>query len=358
VHWPPKYRRGEVTPMHHEVVTVECAARRPLESRGREAGVRWVVVLTAATMIVEITVGYATGSMALLADGWHMATHVGALALASVAYVLARRYAAHRAFAFGTGKVHALAGYSSAILLGVVAVSMLFESVARLFRPLQVDYTGALPVAVIGLAVNVLSVFLLQAHHDHPSPATDTAHTGHGHAHGGHGHGGHAHASGHDERHRLAHHEDHNHRAVLLHVLTDAFTSVLAIAALFAGKLWSVPWLDAATGIVGGIVILHWGFGLTRSAGAELLDVVPSEHLETAIRHALEEMDDVQVRDLHLWSLGGGQRSCLVTLITSAPREPQEYHQALAAFRLAHLTIEVQRCDHQPRSRLLSVSPS
>ena len=130
-----------------------------------------------------------------------------------------------------------------------------------------------------------------------------------------------------------------------MHVLTDAFTSVLAIVALFAGKWWSVPWLDATTGIVGGIVILHWGFGLTRSAGAELLDVVPSERLETAIRDALEDMDDVQVRDLHLWSLGGGQRSCLVTLITSTPREPQVYHEALSAFRLAHLTIEVQRCE-------------
>jgi len=323
-----------------------------MERTGREEGVRWVVALTAVTMIVEIAVGYSTGSMALLADGWHMATHVGALTLASVAYVLARRYAAHRAFAFGTGKVHALAGYTSAILLGVAAVSMLLESVSRLLQPLTVDYTAALPIAVIGLAVNVLSVVLLSAHHDHSGPAHEVEHPGggHGHAHGGHGHAhgshGHAHGSVATAPAMTVASEDHNHRAVLLHVLTDAFTSVLAIFALFAGKWLAVPWLDAVTGIVGGIVILHWAFGLTRGAGAELLDVVPSEHLETAIRRALEEMDDVQVRDLHLWSLGGGQRSCLVTLITSTPREPQVYHEALASFRLAHLTIEVQRTQH------------
>lgn len=299
---------------------------------------RWVVALTAITMVVEIMVGYASGSMALLADGWHMATHVGALSLASAAYVLSRRYAGHRAFAFGTGKVHALAGFTSALLLGVVAVSMLFESIARLLRPEKVDFDTALPVALIGLVVNLLSVALLHAHHDR-APLGPTG------AHLAHADDGHAHAQGHDEHGSTSHH-DHNHRAVLLHVIADAFTSVLAICALLAGRWLDVPWLDAVTGIVGGVVILHWGLGLVRDTGAELLDVVPSEHLEADIRRVLERMDDVRVCDLHLWSLGRGQRSCLVTLITSIPREPQVYHEALASFHLAHLTIEVQRCTH------------
>lgn len=277
----------------------------------------WVVGLTAVMMVVEIAVGYATHSMALLADGWHMATHVGALGLASAAYALSRRYASHRAFAFGTGKVQALAGYTSAIALGLVALFMVVESVERLRSPHPIDFVSSLPVAVLGLLVNLASVLLLHVHDDDDDD--------HDHDHAEHEH-------------------DHNHRAAFLHVLADTFTSALAIAALLAGRYLEWTWLDAVSGIVGGLVILKWGVGLSRAAGHVLLDVTPSSALEEGIREKLEALDDVRVRDLHVWSLGGSAKSCVVTLVSARPREPEAYRQELAEFALAHLTIEVQRC--------------
>jgi cation diffusion facilitator family transporter len=299
--------------MHDELTTPEeCAARRAPVPRRRERGVRLVVLLTAAMMGVEIVVGYATHSMALLADGWHMATHVGALGLASVAYWVSRRFASHRAFAFGTGKVRALAGYTSAVALGLVAIAMVVESVERLLRPHAIDFLSSLPVAVLGLLVNLVSVFLLHAHDD-------------------------------DDDHEGEH--DHNHRAAFMHVVADAFTSVLAIAALLAGRFLGWSWLDAVSGVVGGFVILKWGAGLSRHAAFELLDVSPSSAVEDEIRAVLEALDDVRVKDLHVWSLGGGAKSCVVTVITAAPREARSYREALARFELAHLTIEVQRCE-------------
>jgi cation diffusion facilitator family transporter len=278
-----------------------------------------VVLLTAAMMGVEIVVGYATHSMALLADGWHMATHVGALGLASAAYWVSRRFAGHRAFAFGTGKVRALAGYTSAVALGLVAIAMVVESLERLLRPHAIDFVSSLPVAVLGLLVNLVSVFLLHAHEDEDDD--------------------------HDGEH------DHNHRAAFMHVVADAFTSVLAIAALLAGRFLGWAWLDAVSGIVGGVVILKWGAGLSRNAAFELLDVSPSSAVEDEIRVALEALDDVRVSDLHVWSLGGGKKSCVVTVITAAPHEARWYREALARFELAHLTIEVQRCEEgHPRA--------
>jgi cation diffusion facilitator family transporter len=302
--------------MHDETATREdCAARRALAPQRRERGVQLVVLLAAVMMCVEIVVGYATNSMALLADGWHMATHVGALGLASVAYWVSRRFAGHRAFAFGTGKVHALAGYTSAVALGLVAVAMVVESRDRLYRPHVIDFVSSLPVAVLGLVVNLVSVFLLHAHDDD-----------------------------HDDEH------DHNHRAAFMHVVADTFTSALAIAALLAGRFLGWSWLDAVSGIVGGLVILKWGAGLSRSAAFELLDVAPSSALEDEIRLVLEALDDVRVRDLHVWSLGGGAKSCVVTLVTAAPRDARRYRETLARFALAHLTIEVQQCEtgHAP----------
>jgi cation diffusion facilitator family transporter len=288
----------------------ECGARRAPVPRRRERGVRLVLALTAAMMAVEIVAGYATRSMALLADGWHMATHVGALGLASVAYWVSRRFAAHRAFAFGTGKVRALAGYTSAVALGLIAVAMVVESVDRLARPQAIDFVSSLPVAVLGLVVNLSSVLLLHAHDDD---------------------------DGHDGEH------DHNHAAALMHVVADTFTSVLAIVALLAGRLLGWSWLDAVSGVVGGLVILKWGAGLSRHAAFDLLDLSPSSALEDEIRGALEALDDVQVEDLHVWPLGGGAKSCVVTLVTAAPRDAIQYRKALARFGLAHLTVEVRR---------------
>ena len=293
---------------------------------------RAVVAVTAATMVLEITAGYLTGSMALLADGWHMATHVGALGLASLAYLLARRFAGHRGFAFGTGKVHALAGYTSALLLGVAAATMMVESVGRLVHPEEIDYARSLPVAFLGLFVNVWSVYLLR-----PGDVEGVV-SGHGPAHGHHGHGhGHAHGG---HAHGAA---DHNHRAALMHVVADTMTSGLAITALLTGHYLGWAWLDPLSGVVGGIVILKWGFDLCRSAGAELLDYDASG-LEARIRDALEEMDDVRVTDLHVWSLGQGVRSCIVSLASATPRDVSDYREHLAPFGLEHLTVEVERC--------------
>jgi cation diffusion facilitator family transporter len=303
--------------MHDEItMSEECAARRPLPPRRRERGVQLVVVLTSVMMVIEIVVGYATNSMALLADGWHMATHVGALGLASAAYWVSRRFAGHRAFAFGTGKVLALAGYTSAVGLGLVAIAMMVESFKRLLQPHTIDFVSSLPVAVLGLVVNLVSVALLHSHDDED-----------------------------DHDHDRDHDHDHNHRAAFMHVVADAFTSVLAIAALLAGRYLGWDWLDAVSGIVGGVVILKWGVGLSRSAAFELLDVSPSSAVEDEIRVVLEALDDVRVQDLHVWSLGGGVKSCVVTLVTSMPRDARSYREALARFALAHLTIEVHRCE-------------
>lgn len=300
--------------MHHAESRTECVLHQPTEHRVRERGLRWVVGLTAVMMLLEVSLGYVTGSMALLADGWHMATHVGALGLAAVAHALSVRHSRDHSFSFGTGKVRVLAGYTSAIALGLVALSMLVESAARLLQPQPIDYASALPIAGLGLVVNLVSVHLLHAHEeDH----------------------------GHEEH-------DHNHRAAFMHVVADAFTSVLAIGALLAGRTFDLGWLDPVMGMVGGLVILRWGVGLARAAGAELLDVVPSSDLQAEIQRALEGVDDVRVVDLHLWPLGGGRQSCVVTVLTSRPRSPSAYRTALAAFELAHLTIEVQHCDHRP----------
>jgi len=304
-----------------------------------------------------------------------MATHVGALGLASAAYALSRRYAAHRAFAFGTGKIHALAGYTSAVALGLVALLMLGEAVSRMIAPAAIDFRSSLPVAVLGLLVNLASLRLLHGHGAEDEHAHDSedehAHDSEGeHEHGAHEHehGGHLHerTHGHDHdhvperlhgsgaelaaqhthgQHTHGHgHHDHNHRAAVLHVAADALTSLLAIVALLAGRFGGYMWLDPAMGIVGSLVILKWGAGLCKHAAFELLDVEPSGRLEQSIRGALERIDDVRVSDLHVWPLGGGKRACIVTLISSTPRESLHYRECLRPFGLGHLTVEVLRC--------------
>jgi cation diffusion facilitator family transporter len=295
--------------MHASTSFGDCAVRKPAPRQRRERGVLFVVFLTAVMMVAEIAAGYATNSMALLADGWHMATHVGALGIASAAYALARSYAGHRAFAFGTGKVHALAGYTSALALALAAVLMVIESVERLIEAQPIDFAHSLPVAVVGLVVNLISVALL---HDH-------------------------------DEHEHARH-DHNHRAAFLHVLSDTLTSALAIAALLVGRFVGWLWLDAISGIVGGLVVLRWGAGLCKSSAFELLDVNTNRTLEEKVRDALEAVDDVRVTDLHVWSIGQRARSCVVTVVSAQPREAREYRERLASLELAHLTIEVQRC--------------
>jgi cation diffusion facilitator family transporter len=308
----------------------------PADNR-RERGLRAVIGLTVVTMLLEVGAGYWTGSMALLADGWHMATHVAALGLSAVAYVAARRFASHRAFAFGTGKVHALAGYTSAVALGLVAAEMVVESVRRVLSPEFIDFASSLPVAVVGLVVNLLSVKLLYVgagEHDHDSH--HHAHEHHDHAQGSHP----------EPDHLLAAHahagHDHNYRAAVLHVVADTFTSVIAIAALLAGRFLGWVWLDPLTGILGGMVILVWGASLCRNASLELLNVDPAAQLSDSIRTVVEGMENVRVSELRIWPLGRGARGCVMTLIADSPRDVTEYRQrVLRSFPLAHLTIEL-----------------
>ena len=306
---------------HHEAGAAAAVAGKA------ERRTRAVVLLTLLMMVTELVVGWMTGSLALTADGWHMGTHAGALGLALIAYWFARTRAAHDAFTFGTGKVYALAGYTSGILLAVVAVWMGIEAVSRLATRPVVDYDDALPVAIIGLVVNLASAWLLSGAH-------------------GHGHAQHEHEHGHGHEHRHGHvHKDHNLRAAYAHVLADALTSVLAIGALVLGKLMGWWYLDPAMGLVGGAVIVWWAVGLCRAAARQLLDVVPSVEHERLVKARLEAIDDVRVADLHVWDLGPGQRSCIVSLVTSSPRDVDFYKQAiLAAVPVAHLTIEIHRC--------------
>jgi cation diffusion facilitator family transporter len=298
-----------------------------------EVRTRWVVVITALMMVGELVIGALTNSMALTADGWHMATHAGALGMSAVAYWFARTRARESSFTFGTGKVYALAGYTSAVVLGLVAVLMLVESARRLAHPLPIQFGEALPVAVVGLIVNLVSVLLLDAdeHHGHHHSAN------HGHAHD------------HDRADAHGHGHDHNLRAAYFHVLADAFTSVLAIAALVAGRYAGWTFLDPAMGIVGGLVILKWGVGLCRDSAKPLLDVVPSSELAEDVQRAIESVDDVRVADLHLWEMGPGRTGCIVSMVTAVPRDTSFYRKAiLDACELAHLTVEVHRCpDHE-----------
>ncbi len=317
----------------------------------------WMVVaITFVMMVAELIVGYTTGSLALLADGVHMATHVGALGLSGLAYWLARRWARDEAFSFGAGKVYALSGYTSALILAVTALAMVFESVNRMLAPTPVLFGEALPVAVIGLLVNLLSAKLLD--HDHGS-----------HDHGSHDHAhDHAEAHGHDHEHDHPHdhahddhgqhdapkqkasaqHQDHNLRAAYLHVLADALTSVLAIGALVAGRYMGIVWLDPVMGVVGAAIILHWSWGLCRTAGRQLLDVAPSMQETRSIREHLEAIDDVRVADLHLWDIGPGERGCIVKLVTADPRDTAYYRDLIKSkVSISHLTVEVQRCNEQ-----------
>jgi len=309
-----------------------------LSVAAHETRTRWVVVLTCAMMVGELVAGYLTNSLALTADGWHMGTHAGALGMASGAYWFARTRSRAAAFSFGTGKVHALAGYTSAIILAVVALWMMYESASRLLHPEPIAFGQALPIAVLGLLVNLASVKLLhvgqddhgQVEREHAEPDN---HAGHGHGHG-HGHGRHA-QGGHG-------HGDHNLRAAYLHVLADAFTGVLAILALVGGKYLGWYVLDPLMGIVGGVVISRWSLSLCRSAARQLLDMVPSAELVARIRRRLESIPGTQVVDLHVWEIGPQARACLASVVSSEPRSSLEYHQALRDHeQLSHVTIEV-----------------
>jgi len=290
-----------------------------------ERRTRWVVVLTFVAMLVEIVAGWLSGSMALLADGWHMASHVGALGLAAFAYGFARRHADDARYTFGTGKVTALAGYSSALFLGAVAAWMAWESASRLYAPVAIHYGEAMVVAVFGLAVNLASAWLLD--HDH-----------HHHAHDHH--------DDHDHHHDHDHeHVDHNLRAAYLHVLADALTSVLAIAALGGGMLFGWSILDPLMGIVGAIVVGRWAWGLASDSAGLLLDAEDHGHVAHEIGKIIDALPDHEIADLHLWRIGPASRACIVSLVTHTPLTVECYRQKLAAIHgLDHVTIEINHC--------------
>lgn len=283
-----------------------------------------VVGLTAAMMVAEIVGGTLFGSMALLADGWHMSAHAGALGIAAFAYRYARNHASDPRFAFGTGKLGDLAGFTSAIVLALISLLIGYESIGRLFQPVVIHYGEATAIACVGLAVNLSSAWLLGAdqRHDHGPE--------HGHDHEDHHHR-------HDQH-------DHNLRSAYWHVLADALTSVLAIVGLLAARFYGWNWLDPVIGLVGACVIAHWSWGLMRDAGAVLLDAAPNRQLGEAIRKRLEVGDD-RIADLHVWRLGPGHHGAIVSLVCHAPEAVPCYKARLDDLpQLSHVTIEVHRC--------------
>ncbi len=280
-----------------------------------ERSTRRVILLAAAMMVAEILAGWRFHSMALLADGWHMGTHVVAFMITAAAYALARRHRGSRDFSFGTGKIDVLGGYTSAILLGLVAAFIALESAARLFEPLAIHYAESIAVGLVGLCVNVLSALMLREGHAH------------GHALGhGHGHGG----------------EDLNLKAAYVHVLADAVTSVLAISALLAGRYLGWAWMDPVMGLAGSVVVAQWAWGLLRDTSAILLDRTPRTDLPEEIRRAVAAEPDAAITDLHVWQVGVGQFAAIVAIVAREPKSP-EYYRGLFAIHeeLRHVTVEV-----------------
>lgn len=289
-------------------------------NRKGESRTKWVLLLTFAAMLVEIAAGMQFHSMALLADGWHMATHVAAFMIAIFAYRYSRVHEQDQTFAFSPAKVGVLGGFASSIALAMVALAMAAESVERLLIPQAIHFDEAILVAVVGLVINLISALLLRDRHDHR----------------------HDHSHQHDDHHL---HHDHNLRAAYLHVLADALTSVLAIIALLAGKYYGWNWLDTAMGFVGATVILVWAWGLIGETSRVLLDQSVDEQYRQAVRDALEEDGECRVSDLHIWRLGASHLAAIVVIVTRFPKPPNHYKALLANFvYLDHITVEVNRC--------------
>jgi len=289
----------------------------------------WIVVaITAATMVAEIVAGYLTGSMALTADGWHMATHVVALSIAGAAYYLARRWARDERYTFGTWKIEVLGAFASALLLGVVAIAMAIESVHRLVTPSPIHFEAALLVAVLGLVVNLASAWVLET----PGPR-------------GHDHHGHDHDHGHEHSHSHGH--DLNLRSAYVHVLADAFTSVLAIVALAAGLWGGWAWVDPAMGLVGGGIIAWWAKGLLADSARVLLDREMDAPVVRQIQEAIQSDGDAEIADLHVWRVGRASHAAVITVVAHNPLTPAAYRERLKAIAsLVHVSVEVNRCPH------------
>jgi cation diffusion facilitator family transporter len=296
------------------------------ESHDANARRIWLVVaVTTVMMVAEIAGGTAFGSLALVADGWHMSTHAAALGISAAAYLYARRHTGNDAFSFGTGKFGDLAAFTSAVVLGMIALLIAYESILRISDPVPIAYGEAVAIATVGLVVNLVSAWLLSG-------------GGHGHHHE------HADGYGHHHHHGDSHGHDNNLRSAYIHVLADAFTSVLAIAALLSAWRFGWTWIDPAVGLIGAAVIASWAFGLMRNAGAVLLDVTADRKLASLIRRRLERNED-RVSDLHLWQIGPGHRAAVISIVTHDPQPPAAYKRQLADLEaLSHVTVEVERC--------------
>ena len=285
--------------------------------RSGEMRTLFVVGLTATMMVIEIIAGLVYGSMALLADGLHMASHALALGIAVFAYVISRRSASDRRYSFGVGKINSLAGFASAVLLMGFALLMVTESTGRLINPLPIAFDQALVVAVIGLIVNGASAWILMSTpHEH----------GHGHAHD-------------------HHHHDHNLRAAYLHVLADALTSILAIAALLAGKYFGANWLDPVMGFVGAALVARWSFSLIKDTSRVLLDKEAGDDMAIALRQSIEGGSSDRIADLHLWSIGHELFAAEITIVSDDPATPAYYKSLIPAhLNVVHATVETHRC--------------
>jgi cation diffusion facilitator family transporter len=293
----------------------------------------WAVIwLCTAMMIVEIVGGWMFGSVALIADGVHMSTHAAALLLAALAYRYARRYSGDPRFTFGTGKLGDLAGYTSALILAMISLLIFYEAVSRLFEPVEIHFAEAIPIAVLGLAVNVASAWLLSGGHHH------------GHEHD--------HDHDHDHDHHHAHEStgrDNNFRAALAHVIADAAVSVLVIVGLLLARAFGWLWMDPVAGLIGAVVIASWAFTLIRDASAILLDMNPDRAMTEKLRGAIEGDGD-RLADLHLWRLGPGHLGAILSVVTPTARNEAFYRAKLQKFpSLSHLTIEVRAPEPMPQ---------
>jgi len=295
------------------------------EAHGRNERKTWIVIaICTAMMAAEIIGGLWFGSVALIADGLHMSTHAGALLIAALAYTYSRQHANDARLAFGTGKVGDLAAFTSAIALAMIALLIGYESVERFINPVPIFFNQAIPIAVLGLGVNLLSAFLLRDDHEH--------------------HHGHAHDHPHESNLIADFHRDHNLRAAFVHVMADAAVSVLVIIGLIAGRQFGWVWMDPLMGLIATVVILSWSWTLVRSAGAILLDACPDPSLPRKIAARLEQHGD-RVSDLHLWRLGPGHLAAIISLVSDDPHAAGHYKKRLSGLPgLSHVTIEVERC--------------
>jgi cation diffusion facilitator family transporter len=329
-------RSHDLRPFMHPHAFGDAAAPR------RERALWWVTGITLATMVMELVAGYWSGSLALVADGWHMGTHALALGGAAMAAHWSRRVRSNARFAFGGWKIEVLAAYSSGLLLLAVGVWVGIDAIATLMTPHPIAYQQAIVVAVIGLVVNAVCAWMLER-----------GGRGHGHAHGAataHAHAhdqGHDHAQTHDHDHARAHahKHDHNYRAATVHVLADALTSVLAIVALAAGWAWGWRWLDPTVALAGGALIARWAWGVLRDSARSLVDAASDTRLRDGVRHAIETDGDARVADLHVWQVGPLAWSAVVSVVADRPRPSAEYRARLRPLgELQHVTIEVHQC--------------